>query len=95
MKSKQLLIIVEGEEKVYEKTQNRTENNRINNIYSKKNSSLSSGIIALIVIILAIVCISIGLIIIFRKKLFKRNALRKYRNEYSESYTDLKISNTN
>jgi NADH:ubiquinone oxidoreductase subunit 3 (subunit A) len=94
MESKQLLVIVDGEEKVFKKTQNNTENTPINKKYSKKEkSSLSPGIIALIIITLVIVCILVGLMIIFRKKLLKKNAEISNSKEKTESYTNLKVSN--
>ena len=97
MESKQLLVIVEGEEKVFMKTQNNTNHPKINRIYQKKNNnSLSSGIIALIIIALVIVCILIGLMIIFRKKLFKKKAAEmKESKETTETYINLKIENKN
>ena len=93
MESKNLFVIVDGEDKVFMKTSNNTEKLKTNKIYSKKNSSLSPGIIAVIVIALAIVCILAGLMIIFRKKLFKKNGLYSNTKDKSETYVDLKISN--
>ena len=93
MESKNLFVIVDGEDKVFMKTSNNTEKLKTNKIYSKKNSSLSPGIIAVIVIALSIVCILAGLMIIFRKKLFKKNGLYSNTKDKSETYVDLKISN--
>ena len=39
MESKQLLVIVDGEEKVFMKTQNSTNNPKVNRIYQKNNSN--------------------------------------------------------
>ena len=96
MESKQLLVIVDGEEKVLVKGQNNSKNKLAHNIYSKKNNtSLSPGIIALIVIVIVVVCVITGLMIIFRKKLFKNRSIFSHSKEYSETYVDLKASNIN
>ena len=96
MESKQLLVIVDGEEKVLVKGQNNSKNNLAHNIYSKKNNtSLSPGIIALIVIVIVVVCVITGLMTIFRKKLFKNRSIFSHSKEYSETYVDLKASNIN
>ena len=93
MESKNLFVIVDGEDKVFMKTSNNTEKLKTNKIYSKKNSSLSPGIIAVIVIALSIVCILAGLMIIFRKKLFNNG---KRSDPTLGSYdTNLNLKNSN
>ena len=90
MESKQLLVIIDGEEKVFSKTQNTTKNSKYNRFYLKNNNSLSSGMVISIIIPIVIVCLLAGLMIIFRKKLFSHMS-RKER-EKSETQVDLKIS---
>ena len=92
MESKQLLVMIDGEEKVFAKTQNNTINSKYNRFYLKNNNSLSSGMVISIIIPIVIVCLLIGLMIIFRKKLFKKNGISKIEEERSETQVDLKIS---
>ena len=94
MESKQLLVIVDGEEKVFMKTQNNTNNPKVNRIYQKNNSnSLSSGIIALIAIASVIVCILVGLTIIFRKKMVNKGVDLSQTRVVSDTNINLKVSN--
>jgi cell division protein FtsL len=94
MESKQLFVVVNGDEKVFAKTKAKTKKyNLFYNYYSNNNTSLSSGTIVLIVIVIVIVCVIVGLMIIFRKKLFKTNNETLHSKENSESYVNLKLSN--
>jgi len=94
MESKQLLVIVDGEEKVFMKTQNSTNNPKVNRIYQKNNSnSLSSGIIALIAIASVIVCILVGLTIIFTKKMINKGVDLSQTRVVSDTNINLKVSN--
>ena len=88
MNSKQLLIIIEDGETDLVEGKNIIYNKYINN---KENSSISSGAIAAIIIVIVGVCILIGLIIIFRKKIFK---IKKEINKHcsTESFQNLDVS---
>ena len=91
MESKQLLVIIDGEEKVFSKTQNTTKNSKYNRFYLKSNNSLSSGMVISIIIPIVIVCLLAGLMIIFRKKLFRKTHKSRKEREKSETQVDLKI----
>ena len=92
MESKQLLVIIDGEEKVFAKTQNNTKNSKSNKYYVKRSNSLSSGVVASIIIPIVIVCILAALAVIFRKKLFNNKDISNKEKESSETQVDLKIS---
>jgi len=92
MESKQLLVIIDGEEKVFSKTQNTTKNSKYNRFYLKSNNSLSSGMVISIIIPIVIVCLLAGLMIIFRKKLFRKTHMSRKEREKSETQVDLKVS---
>ena len=76
------------------KTQNSTNNPKVNRIYQKNNSnSLSSGIIALIAIASVIVCILVGLTIIFTKKMINKGVDLSQTRVVSDTNINLKVSN--
>ena len=80
MDSKQLSIIIgDGEIDLLE-TKNIIYNKYIN---KKENSSISSGFIAAIIIAIVVVRALIGLIIIFRKKIFK---IKKETNNFNTRF---------